>query len=317
MSPPLFFLRARCPAAGLLLAGLLGACQAGPSEAELRQYQSLDQTLTLLNRRQQRAARATEQRLAKQVEHNHWLRQDAAVLSEVEAIRTRTDSLVGQLQQLRQQLQVGSGKAADPAATAPVEALLGGPGADTVQQRLNAYARFIRRFVPQAAPLALDVRDEARIDRAARKQLAAWRFGQLYFRGAPLASALAMLSQKEAEIRRLEHDALAELDQKVAAPFIVFDKIGPMAVPESNEVPVGGTYRAALFLTSSAVGIRPVMQADGRPVPLTLDGRGRVEFVVPATAPAGPASWEASIALRQYGRDTTFRLRVPYTIQPR
>ncbi|GAB2967768.1 hypothetical protein GCM10027048_43160 [Hymenobacter coalescens] len=297
MSPrlPVTFPRA----APLLLS--LGACQFGSADAERRQYESLEQTLMLLGQRQQRAARATEQRLADAVERNHWQDRDVAVLRQAQAICSRTDSLSRYLQRLR---------------GTPGSSGLEGAAADTLQRRLNGYALYIKQFVPAVGPLAMHGPDDPRLREAGYRALKEWRFGELAFKGAPAAAARATLQRLEVEARRLEHDALNELSKKVGAAVIVFDKIGVGAVPESQQVPAGGSYRAALFLASS-MGGRVTMEADGRPVPVGPDGRGRVEFVVPANAPAGPAAWEARFHARYQGRDTTLRLRVPYTIQPR
>ncbi|GAB3825378.1 hypothetical protein [Hymenobacter jeollabukensis] len=294
---------------GLLLAGL-SACQAAPSAAELARYQSLEQTLTLLNQQSRHQARSTLANLTEQVKRNGWQPRDVAVLREAEAIRTRTDSLAGYLGQLRQQLP------SDPVSSLPESAGLPGASADTLQQRLNAYARYIRRFVPDAAPLALDGADDVRIS-PALKALRAWRYGEVAFKGATVTAARTTLLRQEAEVRRLERAALQLPSQKVGGPVIVFDKIAPMAVPLADEVGAGETYRASLFLTTSAPTRRLTMQADSRPVPVGPDGRGQVAFVVPAATAPGPAAWEGRIQGGFRGQDTTFTLRVPYTILPK
>jgi hypothetical protein len=305
---------------GAWLALLLGmaACQAAPSAAELRQLQQLDASLQELNRRSAQDARATVAGLQENVARNMMQRQDVAVLTQAKRVQGQADSLSRYLHGLRQQLlPAGS---AQLAAHEPVETVLLGPrgAADTLQGRLDRYSRYIQQLVPgQGRLLAVDAKDDPRIREAVGHDLDDWRFGELYFRGASVAEALVTLGQKEAEVRRLEQDALGQLSMRVGSGC-GFDRIGPFAMPKAGQVEEGETYEATLLLTTSARQMRGLtMQANGRDVPVGPDGRGRVELPVPADAPAGPAFWEATIRGTYRGQDTTFRLRVPYLVQRR
>jgi hypothetical protein len=57
------------------------------------------------------------------------------------------------------------------------------------------------------------------------------------------------------------------------------------------------------------------LTCNGRPVPIAPNGTGLVSFRAP-TRP-GPATWTGTIRLNQYGRDTTFRVTVPYRVARR
>lgn len=58
------------------------------------------------------------------------------------------------------------------------------------------------------------------------------------------------------------------------------------------------------------------MACDGQPFPVDENGYGQVEFVAPSLRGAAQpmAVWEGSISYRYDGRNSTFRVRVPYTI---
>ncbi|WP_455429299.1 type IX secretion system motor protein PorM/GldM [Hymenobacter siberiensis] len=126
------------------------------------------------------------------------------------------------------------------------------------------------------------------------------------------------MSQKETAVLKLEADALSEQAKKVGATIISFDKIGAFASAESNTVAAGTKYKAELFLTASATGLQQKMTLNGSPLAVGADGHGKVEFTA---RPGGfdasgnaKASWEGRIKFNQNNRDTTFIVKVPYTI---
>lgn len=54
------------------------------------------------------------------------------------------------------------------------------------------------------------------------------------------------------------------------------------------------------------------MRCNGRPVPVDENGLGQVRFQAPWKP--GPATWTGSITFVQNGRDTTFKVLVPYRV---
>ncbi|GAA4387279.1 hypothetical protein GCM10023186_32770 [Hymenobacter koreensis] len=301
---------------GLLLGGV-AACQE-PAQVESHRLQQLEATMQALNSRLSKDADKHIANIERGVSQNREQRRDVEVLRQAEEVREQANALVGYLQHIRQRLGTPE-PAIDSrlADAAPVTALLlDGGAADTLQHRLNNYAAFIRPYVPEVAPLALDAEQDPNVTQAMGSALKDWRFAQLYFQGASVASALAMLSQKELEVRDLERTALRKLSERVGSHSSVFFKIGAMATPESRAVRAGEVYRAYLYLTSTQFSVyRQTGQVNGHPVNVGPDGRVQVSFLVPTDAPDGPALWDGKISGRYEGRDTTFRIRVPYTIQ--
>ena len=87
-----------------------------------------------------------------------------------------------------------------------------------------------------------------------------------------------------------------------------------MATAVSNVVAPGGSYRAQFGLVSyfSAQELTMRMNCNGQPVPTNAQGVGLVSFRAPARP--GPAQWTGTIRLQSNGRDTTFKVTVPYRV---
>ncbi|HEX8350182.1 MAG TPA: gliding motility protein GldM, partial [Hymenobacter sp.] len=182
--------------------------------------------------------------------------------------------------------------------------------------KLNEYSEYIKQFVPEATALALDAKEDKRVTEKGQKNK---NFAELNFENTPVVAALATISQKETEVLKYESEALQKQSEKVGAKTIVFDKIGAFASAESNTVAAGTKYKAELFLTASASSIRPSMTLNGSSLAVDpTNGHGKVEFTA---RPGGfdasgnaKSSWTGTIRFNQNGRDTTFTVKVPYTI---
>ncbi|QHJ06552.1 hypothetical protein [Hymenobacter busanensis] len=296
------------------------ACQTGESEADRQQLQALDATLQTLNRQQNREADRLMGRMQEAVALTRFYPADVTVLEKAETVRSRANTVRGRIKALRNKLLQAANQAggAGLGGTQPVAATLLGPdeAANLLQQSLRQYARHIRQVVPDMSDLlAADAKDDPSIRAAVGDAFDGQSFGEFYFGSASVAAALTTLSQKEGEVLRMELLALEELSKKIQHADAFF-KIGAYAIPNSNTVREGQHYEADLFLTTSRQEVfRVAMQANGRSVKIGPYGAGQIAFPVPATAPSGPAFWEASISGSYRGRDTTFRFRVPYTIQ--
>ncbi|RZJ89972.1 MAG: gliding motility protein GldM, partial [Hymenobacter sp.] len=173
-----------------------------------------------------------------------------------------------------------------------------------------------KQFVPGAEPLALDAKVDPRIAPGSEQKNK--NFAELNFENTPVVAALAVLSQKETEVLKYQADALQAQARKVGADVVVFDKLGAFASAESNTVAAGTKYKADLFLTAGATGLKQNMTYNGSPLKIGPDGHGKVEFVArPGSFDAAgnaKASWTGKITINQNGRDTTFTQKVDYTI---
>lgn len=303
-----------------LLSGLL-ACQAAPAETELLQLYLLDDELAGINDNIDKANEGAKKSIEAMVAKNRNQPSDVAVLNQAVAVRAETRQLAAHLRELRQALTAGK---AAPSAELLADrrrvaaALLSGGRADSLQQRLSSYAADMQRYLGRPpAPLVGVGGADPQVQAMAGAEQAGQSFTDLYFREATVAEASAALAQQEARVLRLESDVLANLSRRLSNTIIGFDQINAFASAESNVVAEGETYRAELFLVASSSTLRAQMTANGQPVPIGRDGKGQVRFTAPLLPPGRSrqsAIWEGTVAIRTNGRDSTFRIRVPYTI---
>ena len=296
------------------------------NSAILLKFKFIDDSLLGVNDKTSNANDGTVKGIQEAVTKNRNQKNDLAVLKASEDIRAKTKETISYLRDVRDKLVTstenakGSNEYKNMSAEDKVAiTMLGGTRnglAYPLKDKLNSYSEYIRQFVPGAAPLALDPKDDKMVTDPEQKNK---NFAELNFENTPLVAALAVLSQKETEVLKYEADALQKQAEKVGAKTIVFDKIGAFASAESNTVAAGTKYKAELFLTASATGLRPSMTLNGSP--LTVDQatqHGKVEF----TARPGSfdkdgnakASWTGTVRVNTNGRDTTFKVLVPYTI---
>ena len=296
------------------------------NSAILLKFKFIDDSLVGVNDKTSAAADGTVKGIEAAVVKNQNQARDKAVLAQSEEIRTKTKETVTYLRDLRDKLLAASANAKGATEYKDMNAedkvaitMIGGKKnglAYPMKAKLNDYASYIKAFVPTARPLAMDGSEDPLVKTMPEQRNK--DFAELNFENTPLVAALAVLSQKETEVLKYEADALSAQAQKVGAKTIVFDKIGAFASAESNTVAAGTKYNAELFLTAAASSIHPSMTLNGGSLAVGPDGHGKVSFVArPGSFDASgnaKASWTGSIRFNQNGRDTTFKVLVPYTI---
>ena len=180
-----------------------------------------------------------------------------------------------------------------PNETHTVTQLLG-PGTKlhhSMRQQLSSYATGLRTLHP-----------------AARLNLTEPDVG-----GLPVVVALARLAQLEDDIRTAEINALGHVSSQISNSRLK-QRLVAFASAESNQVAPGNLYKARLYLTT-ALGPLPgviQMRCNGQPVPVDSNSMGHVRFVAPNQL--GPTTWTGTIGFQVGGRDTLFRVRVPYRV---
>ncbi|MCC3155790.1 gliding motility protein GldM [Hymenobacter sp. 15J16-1T3B] len=298
------------------------------NSAILLKFKFLDDSLSTINQKVSTANDGAVKGIKAQVEKNHNLPKDVAVLKKGEEVREKTKQVIAYLQDVRDKLLVATenGKAGkgnnaykNMSMEDKVAITMLGPSknglAYKMKDELNGYSSYIKNIVPAATPLALDAKEDPGVTEQSQKSK---NFAELNFENTPLVAALAVLSQKEAEVLKYESDALSELSKQVGGQIIVFDKIGAFASAESNTVAAGTKYKAELFLTASATGMRPSMTLNGSPLQVGPDGKGKIEFTATPGAfnaeGVAKKTWTGTVRIKNNGRDTTFKVEVPYMV---
>jgi len=296
------------------------------NSAILLKFKFIDDSLTDVNAKTDKAADGTIKGIQDAVAKNRSQAKDVAVLKQSEQIREETKKVVEYINEVRDKLVTatentkGSNDYKNMSAEDKVAiTMLGGTRnglAYPMQKRLNDYSEYIKQFVPDALPLALDAKQDPRIAPGSEQKNK--NFAELNFENTPVVAALAVLSQKETEVLKYQADALQAQARKVGAETIVFDRLGAFAAAESQTVAAGTKYKADLFLTAGASGLKPTMTYNGSPLSVGPDGHGKVEFTArPGNfdqAGNAKATWTGTIRMNQNGRDTTFKVTVPYTV---
>ena len=148
-----------------------------------------------------------------------------------------------------------------------------------LKQKLNEFAVQLQKF---AAPntkfpeLAIDASKDpalARTDGITRNK----DFSELYFAQTPVPAALAVLSQKQSEVRRLEGEVLEYLASQVGIKEIKFDEIFAVVIPDSRSVVAGQKYHAEVAIGAYSKSITPRISINGSALPVK-DGKGTYEI---------------------------------------
>lgn len=254
---------------------------------------------------------------------------DLAVVKQAEEVRALTATTIQEIDALKERIINEAGGGLDeegniktPTEEDAVASIMVGQNKSgqgyQLKTKLDQYIDQVRKYNPQAkyASLALDAKDDPIASRSAQQRTK--DFAQLNFEQTPVPAALAVLSQRQSEVRRIEGEILDYLAGKVGAQDVKFDKILAMVSMESKVVVAGTKFKGEMFLAASSSGVTPRMSLNGAPVRVD-GGRGLIEF----TAQGGSYD-KSGLAKRALtgaisfktagGRDTTVRFNQEYFV---
>jgi gliding motility-associated protein GldM len=213
------------------------------------------------------------------------------VLAKARQVRKVSDDMITYIEDLKQKIVTDAGGGIDPETGSiknlseeeKVAQYMIGPGgakngkAYELKTKLNTYSVDLAKFMApntKLAPLAVEPSEDASIsknDVNKGKDFASFNFEQT-----PVPAALATLSQKQSEVRRLEGEALDYLAGLVGLKEIKFDEIFAVVIPDSRTVVVGQTYKAEVAIGAYSKSITPRISINGSGVPIK-DGKGVYE----------------------------------------
>lgn len=190
-----------------------------------------------------------------------------------------------------------------------------------MKKLLNDYTREIAAMDTSlqdlGSPIALDAKDMPMYAKNGEQN--GKDFGEITFDQTPLVATLAILSDIEAKVARVETKAVDRLIAKIGGVVIKFDKIIAMASAESQTVAAGTKYRAKMFISASSTQIKPTMRSSQGSVIVKGDV-GELEFTAPAATDyddrgLAKRKWQGSITIKKAdGQDTTFKFDQEYFI---
>lgn len=254
---------------------------------------------------------------------------DVAVFKQADEVKAKTDKLIADLNDVKEKLIAKAGGRnketggfANPNSESEVEAaMLGGNKNGMgyfIKKQLEEHVNYLNKMSEGKMTfpsLALDPKDDNSFKDREQKGK---DFAEINFQATPLVAALAVISQKQAEVTRYESEVLKHLAAKVGAEDLKFDKIVAMVKPESNVVAAGTKYTADMFIAASSSGITPTMRIDGKEIPVN-GGMGKVEFM------ATPGNYDADFKAKKTfkaeitvktpaGTDTTYTNMIDYYV---
>lgn len=298
------------------------------SSAIIEKFLLLNNSLQLSSGAANRINQETILKIKAAVEKSGNRAADVAVIKEAEQVRKLSTDMANELNALKDEIikDAGSGYNEEGAIKNPqeetkvAELMIGvrkNGKAYALKQKLNAFTSALNKFSPnQFKMLAQDGREDdlAKNNKDQRNK----DFAELNFESTPVAAALAVLSQKQTDVRRMEGEVLNYLATKVGAADIKFDRVLAMVSADAKTVVAGTKFKGQMFIAASASGITPRMSLNGSPVKVE-NGVGMIEF----TAQGGGYNAEGIVKkeLRGQitiptpsGKDTTYNMVQEYFV---
>ena len=212
---------------------------------------------------------------------------DVAIVQQADEVRKLTSGVISEIDGLKQRIITEAGGGLDELGNIKnlseeekvAQLMVGGNhngAAYKLQKDLNGYLQSLSKYTPTKYPtLAADGKDDPISSRSPVQREK--DFGELNFAQTPVPAALAVLTQRQTDIRRIEGEVLNVLATKVGAQDVKFDKIIAQLSMDSKVVVAGTKFKGQMYLAASSSGIQPRMSLNGGNVTMR-DGVGIVEF---------------------------------------
>ncbi len=297
------------------------------NSAILMKFQLMDNALIAANGKAKESVAGQIATLEKKAAEANRAR-DKAILETAKGVQARTAETIAYLESMRtEMIKLGGGYAEDGvnykdvSAEDKMAAYFIPPGnkgkALELKTKLDEYVEYIKKWVPNAAPLALSAKEDPIASKDEHQRTKG--FGELYFEATPMVASLATISQKENAILRYQAEALANIAGKLDELDIKPTGFGAAVSAESKTVAAGAKYVGSLYLAAQTNNLNPTMTMDGRPLQVDpKTGMAKIEFT--ATPGAYDKDGNAKktftgvIKFKKNGRDTTFTVKQEYIV---
>ncbi len=262
------------------------------SNAILEKFQLLNNSLEQANISANESNERTVSAMKKAVEDAGGKAEYVELLKKAEEVRNQTGSLIKEIDELKSTIIQDAGGGIDPetggiknlSEEEKVAIMMVGPTKNgkgyELKKKLNEFSTYLQGIAAPGSKiplLAMDAKDDpafSKTDANTRSK----DFAELNFAQTPVPAALASLSQKQSELRRLESDVLDYLAQQVGAKEIKFDKIFAVVIPDSRTVVAGQKYKAEVAIGAYSSAITPRISINGSSLPVT-EGKGVYEVI--------------------------------------
>jgi gliding motility-associated protein GldM len=259
------------------------------SNAILQKFVLLNNSLEQANSAANTSNTRTLEAMKEAVSKNGNKPADASILAQAADARKKTAELVTYMEGLKSIIIDKAGNGTDETGAIrnlseeeKVANIFVGPTKNGKGYELKAKLKAFEAYMQKMAPknykipgLALDASEDpamSKTDAITRSK----DFAELLFTATPVPAALASLSQKQSEVRRVESEILDHLATQVGAKEIKFDKIFAVVIPDSRTVVVGQTYKAEVAIGAYSSAITPRISINGSALAVK-EGKGSYE----------------------------------------
>ncbi|MEN7546915.1 gliding motility protein GldM [Rapidithrix thailandica] len=264
------------------------------------------------------------------VKKNGNRERDVSIVKKAEQARSLTSKVMKRLSDFREEIvKVSGGK--DP----ETGVLLGAKDYDKqmaytigpegskkgeaykIQKELNDYVTEINKLHKDLneSSIALDGKDHPLYKNNPEQK--SKDFAYLNFDHTPAVACLAIVSELQSKVARVEAKALEVLASEVGADQLKFDKIVAVVKPQSQVVAAGTEYVAEMFLAASSSGAKPEMTFNGKAISVE-GGIGQIKFKAQGGGydKEGKAkkTWKGAIKINTPLGDTTFEVTEEYFV---
>ena len=251
---------------------------------------------------------------------------DVAVLEKSRRVRTETEAVVRELNELKETFITETGGLDENGevkgktnTNIVADYMINKGNGEILKERLNNYVDFLRQesgLGERITYFALDGSEDPLYQNDPNQKQK--DFAELKFLMTPTVAGIADVSQLTTEVLNREAIVLDELRRSVGASDLRFDNILPMVRADAKYVAAGTKYEAELFLSASLSSVAPEMTINGNPIPVE-NGVGKIEFTA-----AGGGYDANDVARRTFtgeiklptpgGGDTTFTREYEYFV---
>ncbi|OJJ17895.1 hypothetical protein BKI52_28980 [marine bacterium AO1-C] len=278
---------------------------------EVTHWQSLNYTLETRTIDAYTASQDAITDLRKDVRNQGNSREGVERIKRAELLSSKTNHVFARLGEAKGYLQQ-----LDPAEQATTERFMVHSGfAYQLKNKLDDYTQWLANefrdlALPKFSPLA-EGNEENSLYYVSEPDK---DFAHNYFESTSAAEAIALMTQKQTQIKRYEIEVLKRLYDGPTVSFCCgCDRIRAELGKLKALIPVGEEYTADMFIGRSARETNPRMTLNGEPLAV-ISHYGAVEF---QTKEVGQQFWEGKIVYKHEGQYRRVDYKVPFEVLPK
>jgi gliding motility-associated protein GldM len=279
---------------GLMYLVLLALLALQVSSAIIQKFQFLNSSLEKAVTESELRNIETISTMKVAVENGKNQKEDIAVLDEANRVRKETREMMDYISELKLMLiektgglnEEGYPEGAKDEET--VANIMLGAGdskkgkAYDLKTKLNSFIQEMNvslqsiKVKKAIGSIALDAKDDPvfKNDKDQKRK----DFAHVNFESTPLVAALAVLSEKSAQLTSIEADVLSHLAKKVGVARINVDRLRPVVLSQSNKVVAGTKFEGEMFMAAYHSSLKPEMTFQNNTVKVNEKGVADIEF---------------------------------------